>query len=536
MKFTMRKIFKPIISGLAVTLLLSAGSCTKDFEKINTDPNAYTNENFNPNYLLSTSQLTYTGSTDFAYDTWRANLIYASTMMQGFSTVVSYWAGDKYILNEAYTTAYWGTSAVGAYSEQVRNIADLVYNTKGKPEYNNLHQIARIWKALIFARLTDLYGDIPYSEAGLGYHGKIYTPKYDKQQDIYNDLLKEVDEATNALTASNENLVGDVIYRGDINKWKKFGNSFILRLAMRLIKVDENKAKEYANKVINKTMTSNDDNAYLKHETSGARVTQNRNSQVLLGDGGQEHFYTKWSKTFIDFLKKSNDPRLAKIAVTKLYLSDGNKDQNASFITDVAKQKGMPNGKDLGAKPEYNIASDPNFTKMDEYSSAHPEMIKREAPTFILTYAETELLWAEAAQRWSIGGSASQHYKNGVKAGLTYLNQYSSTLGISEAEAEEYIVKNPFNANDALNQINSQYWAHTITMLDFYETWSNWRRTGYPILISIGNYPGNATGGTIPRRFPYPVMEAAENPENYKAASNAVIGGDKLTGRVWWDK
>ena len=71
-------------------------------------------------------------------------------------------------------------------------------------------------------------------------------------------------------------------------------------------------------------------------------------------------------------------------------------------------------------------------------------------------------------------------------------------------------------------------------MMDFYESWSNWRRTGYTVLVPV-NYPGNATNGTIPRRFPYPLVEAANNPTNYTAAHNAVPGGDLLTGRVWWD-
>ncbi|WP_426790846.1 SusD/RagB family nutrient-binding outer membrane lipoprotein [Sphingobacterium sp. WOUb80] len=533
----MKKMINPIASGLVVALLISTSSCTKDFEKINTNPYSYSKDNFNPGYLLTTSQLTYTGSTDFAYDTWRSNLIYASTMMQGLSTVVSYWAGDKYVLNEAYTASYWGTSAVGAYAEQVRNIVDLVENTKDDNKYNNLHQIGRIWKVLIFARLTDIYGDIPYSEAGKGYTNKIYTPKYDKQQDIYNDMLKELDEAVNTLTVGGGSIVGDVIYKGDIEKWKQFGNSLILRLAMRLIKVDESKAKEYVTKVVGKTLTSNDNNAYLKHDVSGARVTQNRNSQVLLGDGGQEHYYTKWSKTFIDYLKKTNDPRLGKIAVTKLYLSDSDKKQNADFIRNPSVQKGMPNGKDLGAKPEWNIASDPAYTNMQDYSSPHPDLIRRDGPTFILTYAETELLWAEAAQRWGLGGGAADHYKKALKASLTYLSEYSSDVAISEADAEAYAIANPLNTADALNQINSQYWAHTITMLDFYETWANWRRTGYPNLTSIGVYwQGAATDGVIPRRFPYPISEASENPANYKAASAAVSGGDKLSGRVWWDK
>src|SRR5215217_4176353 len=133
--------------SIKYSLLLAAGmlfsqSCTKDFKDINTNPVAYGSETFDPNYTFTNAQLSYTGSIDFAYDTWRGNLIYSATMMQGLSTVVSYWAGDKYMLNQGYTAAYWGTGAVGAYIEQVRPIVDVVESTKGKVKYNNLHQVA----------------------------------------------------------------------------------------------------------------------------------------------------------------------------------------------------------------------------------------------------------------------------------------------------------------------------------------------------------------------------------------------------------
>ncbi|WP_316801795.1 SusD/RagB family nutrient-binding outer membrane lipoprotein [Pedobacter nototheniae] len=530
MKTNILKKYSLLLSGI---LMISA--CTKDFKDINTNPSAYGTSTFDPNYLLTSSQLAYTGSIDFAYDTWRGNLIYSSTMMQGLSTVISYWAGDKYLLNPGYTAAYWGTSTVGAYIEQVKPIADVVESTKGVAKYNNVRQVSRLWKALVFERLTDLYGDVPYSEAGQGYYTGNLTPKYDAQQAIYTDLLKEVDEATNALDVNGDKVIGDVIYKGDINKWKRFGNTLLLRIAMRLTKADENTAKAYVQKVIGKTMLNNDDNAFIKHDVSGARVTQNRNSQVLQGDGGQENYYVKWSKTFIDVLKASNDPRLGKVAVTGLYLDENSKVQSSAYSANPADQKGMPNGKDLSGIAGKDVRQDPSFTTFPAYSSPNPAMIKKDGVAFILTYAEGELLLAEAAQRWGIGGSAATHYANGVSAAITFLSQYDASLAISPTDASNYVAANPYNAANGLQMINTQYWLHTNTMLDFYETWSNWRRSGFPALTPVV-YSGNATNGTIPRRFPYPLEEAAKNGANYTAASSAVPGGDNLTGRVWWDK
>lgn len=518
---------------LFMAVLLAFGGCTDDFQEINTNPATYSQSTFDPNFLLTSTQLHYTGSHDFAYETWRANLIYCATMVQGLSSVVGYWAGDKYLLNEAYQAAYWGAATVGAYPEQVKPITDLVEFTRDNEKYKNLHQIGRIMRALIMQRITDLYGDVPYFEAGMGYYTGIITPKYDKQEDIYADLLKEVEEATNALDPAADTPHGDVFYNGDIEKWKRFGNSLLLRMAMRLSKVDPETAQAYVAKVQGKTMSSNADNAFVKHDVAGARATQNRNSQVLLGDGGQEHYYVKWSDTFIDFLQAHNDPRRGKATVTQLYLSDADKAQNPGFVTDPVVQKGMPNGKDLTGREDYDISYDPSYTAFPDYSSPHPGMIKRDGVTFVMTYGQSELLLAEAALRWGIG-NAQEHYDNGVTAAMTYLGQYDATMEVQESEAADYLANNPFDPANGLEMINTQYWALCNTMLDFYESWTNWRRTGYADLEPV-NYPNNATNGVIPRRFVYPVSEATSNPNNLRAAQDALEGGDKLTSRVWWD-
>ncbi|TSJ43749.1 SusD/RagB family nutrient-binding outer membrane lipoprotein [Mucilaginibacter corticis] len=534
----MKKILK--YTSLALAGVLFTTGCRKDFQKINTNPSTYNQSTFDPNYLLTAAQLGYSGSADFSYDTWRANLIYCSTMMQGFSTVISYWAGDKYILNAGYTAAYWGfaggppTGGDGAYAEQVKPIVDVVQSTDGKAQYKNLHQIARIMKALIFERITDLYGDVPYSQAGLGYYDKTYFPVYDKQQAIYTDLLKEVSDATTQLDPAADKPTGDKYYKGDIPSWKKFGNTLLLRIAMRLSKVDPATAKTYVQKAIGNTMASNADDAAFFGDAGGGRTTVNRNSQILLGDGGQENYYTRWSKTFIDFLKNNNDPRLSKIAVTNLYVDDATKTQNTAANSSAAAQKGMPNGKDLSGVAAQDVRQDPSFTKFTDYSSPAPALIKRNGPTFVLTYAESELLWADAAERFGLGGNAAQHYHDGVVNAMTYLSEYDPAAAVSSTDAEAYMTAHPYVSANGLEMINTQYWALTNTMLDFYENWSNWRRSGFPVLTPV-NYPGNNTGGTIPRRFPYPVTEAGSNTANYNAAHNSIEGGDVLTSRVWWD-
>jgi hypothetical protein len=512
----MKKKFSNYIFLLFIGVVLT--SCTKEFNEMNSDPTAVSGDKYDPNYMLTTSQLHYTGSPDFSAETWRTNIAYFSMMTQLLSSTVPYWIGDgdKYTTNESYTGAYFNS----AYSMQVKPASDMVKLTENKEQYKNLHQIARIMRALIMQRITDIYGDVPYFDAGYGVYSANYFPKYDAQSAIYADLLKEIDEATNALDLNGDKPKGDLFYNGNIAQWKRLGSSLLLRVAMRLSKVDPAMAQQYVQKAIGKTMTGNSDNAMVIHEFSGGRATVNRNSQVLIQP--QESVNIKFAQTFIDYLKSNNDPRLKVIA------------QLANGDMNPASQKGMPNGYNRQGNAQ-DITRAPNFTSMGAYSQVSRYLSKMDGPTFILTYAESELLLADAAARWNIGGSAEQHYNNGVRAAITFHGQYDAAAAISEAEANTYLAAHPYNAANGLQMINTQYWAHTGTMLDFYEAWSNWRRTGFPVLTPV-NYPGNATNATIPRRLPYPIEEASTNPANYQTAHNSVPGGDTFMGRVWWDK
>ena len=236
-----------------------------------------------------------------------------------------------------------------------------------------------------------------------------------------------------------------------------------------------------------------------------------------------------WSQTFINLLKGTNDPRLPVISVVNGTIGVAGGDNTP------ANQKGQPNGYDLSGTPGLTLGSAPGFTTLGDYSSPSTYLTKLSSPTFILTYGESELLLADAAERFGIGGVAATHYANGVEAAITYLGEYDPAAAISSTTAAAYVAANPYvSGATGLQMINTQYWELTNTMMDFYESWANWRRTAYPVLVPVV-YPGNATNGTIPRRFPYPYQEAANNPTNYTAAHNAVSGGDTMAGRGWWD-
>ena len=367
-----------------------------------------------------------------------------------------------------------------------------------------------------------------YGSADFSYKSFLYLTK---QQDIYTDLLKEVSQATDSLTEAGDKPTGDILYSqtGDqIAQWKKFGNSLLLRMAMRLTKVDPATAQTYVKKIIadNNTMSSNDDNAIVQHQ-DGLQLTANRDAiEIFGGDSTDFHL----SKTYIDNMQTNGDPRLPVIAW--IYSTQD---------SDPTHQLGMPNGYIVGGN---NPAVD--ITKLDVslynptlgirgYSTISGNILNTAAPDLILTYAETEFLLADAIKRWGLASpiSAQAHYENGVIAAITQLSAYGDGAAISSDDAQTYLDANPYQDATGLAQINTQYWL--CTLMDEYEAYANWRRSGDLPALTPVNYPGNVTAGTIPRRLNYPQNQKITNGTNYNAAVARLTGGDKITSRIWWD-
>ncbi len=508
-------------------ILATFSSCKKDLLKINTDPNSVSVDQFDPNNILTATQLYYTGSTDNAIEVEETEIQGAGCFIQHWASTSGYFFGDKYL----FSPGGWGSFFDHVYLDQVKNAVDLYTTTAGKPQYANLHQIARIMKALIFERITDVYGDVPYFNAGLAYHGDVYFPVYDKQKDIYADLLKEVSEAVDSLDENGDKPAGDMFYShadDQIAEWKKFGNTLLLRMAMRLTKVDPATAQSYVTKVEDLTMESNDDNAIVPHGTNDP-LTINRIYRGI-GEDGDIQLSGQISKTFIDFLKNNDDPRLPVLAY--VYPPDyAAGDDPTGGSSGPADQVGLPNGYDAGST-SHGINSYPGYLgNLALYSRPSPIIFNATAPTLVLTYAESELLLADAAKRWGIG-DAKSHYDNGVLAAITELSAYGDAGVISEEDAQAYLDAHPYNDADGLEMINTQFWA--ATFFNEYEAWSNYRRTGYPVLVPV-TYPGSQSPGAIPRRMAYSTVDKQVNSANYNAAVSGLQGGDKITSRVWWD-
>src|SRR5882757_7880088 len=181
---------------LLPALLLMAGGCRKDFVSINTDPDLITGAQINFNYLFTNAQLQTSGNTDGnGFEDWRNNLIYSGCMIQHLSSTLPYWDGDKYLYSPTYNSAYWDRN----YPNSIANISEVISHAGKDSTLSNLYQIARIFRVFMFQRMTDMYGDCPYSEAGQGYIKGITSPQYDKQQDIYAGFLHELQDAAGRL-------------------------------------------------------------------------------------------------------------------------------------------------------------------------------------------------------------------------------------------------------------------------------------------------------------------------------------------------
>ncbi|WP_019940823.1 SusD/RagB family nutrient-binding outer membrane lipoprotein [Dyadobacter beijingensis] len=502
-------------------------SCDNNFEEMNVNPNASTEAV--PGFLFTRTQLT-TVSNNF---TGAAYLTIGGSM-QHFATYKEVpGAGDKYF-NFSYSQGSWalfgGDPATAGAVIDVLQVIDAV---KTSPEDINKLSAARIWKAYLFHRLTDMYGDIPYSEAGRGLSDKNYTPKYDTQQAIYADLLKELDEATAAFDASKATFGNsDLVYGGDVTKWKKFAYSLMLRLGMRLTNVDPAASESWVKKAIaGGVITSDADLAKIDYVDGSVTASRNFISAGLMSTdyvnpGGDNVEGGKFAKTLIDHLKTTKDPRLNVISIVWVPSADG---KTFTADTTTALQKGMPNAAFNSLPGDFNSYSEPNPATILKYS----------APLLVMTPAEMHLLLAEANLRgWYAGATAEASYNAAVTSGLKQWALFGTAGIISDAKIAAYLKANAFNAAGTvaqkMEQIATQKWV-TLFLEDEYEIFSNWRRTGYPNLTPT-NYPGNLTGGQIPTRFVIPDSEEQYNKTNFYEARTRQGGTNTLSSKVWWDK
>ncbi|HET6996442.1 MAG TPA: SusD/RagB family nutrient-binding outer membrane lipoprotein [Chitinophagaceae bacterium] len=416
------------------------------------------------------------------------------------------------------------------YQNVIKYTHDVIVRTKTVTTRSNLYNMARIFQAYAFMILTDEYGDIPYSQGGAGYSDQVFFPKYDAQQAIYTDIIKELTEAATALNAAGTIEASDVLYAGDIVKWKKFAYSLLLRAGMRLIKVDLPKAQSTVQAAVaGGVITVNADNAYMRHDANYTWVIGNS-----LNGSEAANFYL--TKPFVDQLKNTSDPRLSAIAIRYMGATSGNGQTVAAGNTTAAVQIGMPMGKDNGTVGAAATAD--GLASFYEYSQADRRRVtKVSTPVFFVTAAQTNLLLAEARFRgWITTGTAAQYFSDGIKAHMDQMATYDAGSAVAAGARDAYVTANPLVPGTELQQINTQYWI--ASFLNGPEAFANFRRSGFPALTpNPYGQPNNpdVPNGTFIRRLTYPTSELSVNTANVNEAIGRQ-GADKLSTRIWWDK
>jgi len=413
------------------------------------------------------------------------------------------------------------------YPDVIRNTRDVIFRASEDPERSNLVNMARILQCYAFMILTDTYGDIPYFDGGKGYTEGIFLPEYDTQESIYDDIILELQQASAALDASGKIETADVLFGGNIDQWKKFGYSLLLRAGMRLSAVDPAQAQQVVqNAVQGGVILSNSDNAVVLHDDNYANGVGN----TLNATEANNYYLTE---PFVNYLKNNNDPRLVSIAVTYVGATSGpgqvlGPDGNGS--NDPSIQVGMPLGYDNNTIAQ--VASDLGLASFYEFAQCDRERLtKRTAPGWLVTAAQTNLLLAEAAHRQWISGAAGEYFTEGVRVHMEQMALHDEGAAIDPADIQTYLDNNPLSAGTELEQINTQYWV--ATFLNGSEAFANFRRSGYPALAP-NPFPGKDITGDFINRLTYPNSEISVNTENVNAAI-ARMGGDNLDVKVWWD-
>ena len=465
-------------------ILICLGSCDDGFVELNVDPNNPTEV---PSSLLLGDIIRVTNNLNY----WSFTGGDMGSCWGQHWSKVQYNDEERYIVRTGIIQSYWEDMYASVISD-AKAMEDLAL-----AEENSAGQgVAIIMQAYGFHMLTDIYGDIPFTDAIKGGEGNT-TPSYDTQEVVYEGILAMLDDAVTKLQAGGTiTASSDLIYGGDTDKWQKFANSLKFRCLMRISAAKDVASELQALVSAGNMFSSNDDEAKLPYLESDPNANPTYETVVY---GGRAEY--KVSSVLVELLETLNDPRLPVYAQTN---SDG-------------EYRGkIPGYTELPSK-DYNY---------DNVSAIGEKYLEATLPGYMVSYTELLFLHAEAAQKGYISGSASDYYLKAIENSFLE-NEISDQYAAYINQAP--VVLSADNAS-ALKQIGEQKW------LGLYgqglETWIEWKRTKYPVLTpAIDGYIS-----TIPLRFTYPSIEQSVNASAYSEAVNRLDGGDKLSSSMWWIK
>lgn len=493
--------------GLPCVALLAAAGCTDRFAEINTDPTKAGDASAE---MLFSRALKYGALYD--NDQQVGEHLHANMWVQYFANSTPSFGTDRYESNDQWATTFWNDF----YSGYGMDLQQAIRHVNQNPtEVNKLSQ-ARIWRAFLFQRITDYWGDVPYSAAFQGVEGSTH-PAYDTQRAIYLDLLRELRDAAAALDDAQLSNYGtaDLLYAnpdaafpaptvaGANARWRHFANSLRLRVAMRLTQVEPQLAEQHVRAALAAgVMESHQESAVMRNTGGSIRINQNPLAVVLSFND------CRISATLVDYLARYHDPRLP------------------IFVDPVSEldpaRVGLPNG--LSAVELTLRQYGPAY-----YSHAGARYRALTNDQNLLTYAEVCFLRAEACLRgWDHRGTAEQWYTVGVRESL-------ALAGITDPTVVAAYLQEPhvrYEPARGLQQIITQKWLSLFGHNGF-EAYAEYRRTGFPVLHPVAST--GETNGQVPHRLRYPLAEQRLNPAAYHAALTRQ-GPDALTTSVWWDK
>ncbi|NJB85659.1 hypothetical protein GGR26_001404 [Lewinella marina] len=471
-----------LLASTILVFLFSA--CTEDFQEINTNPNAPSEVESE----LLLRQVLYGFGDDMSYEGFVAgNLLSQHFAMIDFNLL------DRHALSSPQE----GGNPWDVLYVALRDNETLLQQSLDNPAAAAYEGPARVLKAYLAMTLTDIYGDVPYSEAVRGRSDGIVTPAYDRQENIYlaeGGILDNLRRASALLDrpATALPIKGDLLYAGDLAAWGRFVNSLRIKALMRISgRVD----------VREELTTIYQSGNYF---TSGE---QDAIFQFTAGPPNSFAFATARVGIFNVFL----------MSMTAEQLYGHYADPRVEVLYRPAVNDGGFNGIINGIDAASAIVP-------DDY--ARPGRIWRENTGALkfnyLTAWETTLFLAEAAHRGYLDADVQALYEEGVRLGFEYWSTPLPTDYLTGGAAA-------WAPERGLQQIITQKWLAGIG--HGYEGWIEWRRTGFPALNPVA---ASLNDGRYPVRFPYPADEQALNFDNYRAAA-AATDGNSVNVPVWWD-
>ena len=563
-KGSLMMAFAFMTTGVAMT------SCSDDtLSNINTDKTKVSN--LDPNAQLTTALLQTYG--DFSLmDTYRNYITGFTQHFAGGWNVTNY-AGSNFAEDDL-SRRIWDRY----YVISIKNLVDAIHQSEDKP---NLNAALRIHRVYLTAVLADIYGDVPASEAGLGYIAGISTPKYDTVEELYNWFFEELTACEALLGTGTDNISGDVTSMGgDVAQWKKYANALRMRYAMRISDVNPQKAQdEFEKAVAAGAISSAADDVYIKYADSpytyydGANdydFRTNALSEILYGQDATSPTFV--SSTLFYQMQRTADPRLYRICRHYYNIKRSqvkpDKEENIDLTDEVLSyfertQTGeepcnpgaawysdwmnVPATSELPtlqkkADMDANTYDNSDFRARTMRPQLNIDFEMPNTPGDLMSYAEVEFLLAEAKTKgWNVSGDAESHYEAGVRASMQLLNNHYLTFNkISDDEINAFIAHNPLGDNPK-ETINTQAWI--LHMMNPSEAWANMRRSDYPAILDrtrLGIFTNGFTYTdadlSMPNRLRYPELEAQYNSANYKAAIERMGGTDNWHSKLYWDK